>query len=126
MVKKWTRTTIRKWRRKRFKKLIDQVFRMKLDFGSVAKWPLTSGAIGFDSRGGNSSIQFETVYVNSIEMDSNTNFFTQFFGKKKVYGVKIEATPLRTNTTVNGISCINLTLLPIEEYHLELYLYLNI
>lgn len=104
MVKKWTKTYSRKWRRKRFKKLIDQVFRMKLDFGSVAKWPLNSGAIGFDSRGGNSSVQFETVYGNSIEMDSNTNFFTQFFGKKKVYGVKIEATPLRTNTTVNGIS----------------------
>ena len=82
MVKKWTRTTIRKWRRKRFKKLIDQVFRMKLDFGSVAKWPLTSGAIGFDSRGGNSSIQFETVYVNSIEMDSKQHTTTKFIHQR--------------------------------------------
>lgn len=91
-------------RRPKFKKLIDQVFRLKLDFGGIAKWPLNSGAIGFDTRGGDSAVPFQTVYSNSIEMESNSNFFTQFFGKKMLYAIKIEATPLRTNTTVNGLS----------------------
>lgn len=88
---------------RRFKKLKDQVIRLKLDFGSMVGWPLESGPVVFDVA--NSQFKdFDAVEAESYEIDPARNLFTQFFGKKKLYAVKIIATPVKQLEREQGVS----------------------
>lgn len=88
---------------RRYRSLRDQVVRMKLDYGAIIGWPLESGPVVFDNV--NSQFKdFDAIESESYEIDPARNIFTQFFGKKKVYGVKIVVTPIKQLEREQGVS----------------------
>lgn len=103
MVKKWTTTTLKRWKKRKFKRLIDQIVRMKLDYGAIVNWPLESGPVVFDNA--NSQFKdFSDLEATSYEMNTTNNVFTQFFGKKKIYAIKMVATPIKQLERETGVS----------------------
>lgn len=87
----------RKYYRKfrRYKKVSDQVLRMKLDRGTLIHYPLNQGAIGFEYGTGANIIGFNDVITNSQEMEQQTNVFTQFFSRMKLYAIRFVITPTK-------------------------------
>lgn len=101
MVKRWRRTTYK--RKRRFKRLSDQVVRFKLDYGAIVGWPLESGPVVFDNA--NSQYKdFDAVESEAYEINPVGNLYAQFFGKKKLYAVKMVATPIKQLEREQGVS----------------------
>lgn len=88
---------------RRYRKISDQVFRFKVDWGSFVCWPnQSSGNIGYDRRSGNSSIIFQAIISESVEFSDQINAFTQYFSKCQLYGILMEIIPLKENNSDVG------------------------
>ena len=83
---------------------MDQVIRLKLDYGSMVLWQTQeSGPVVFDVQNGQVK-SFSGIESDSVEMDPNRNAFSQFFGKKMLYGILIEVTPIKPLERDHGVS----------------------
>lgn len=88
---------------RRFRRLTDQVLRLKLDYGAIISWPLESGPCVFDNA--NSQYRdFSDIEATAYEINPGNNVFTQFFGRKMLYAIKIVATPIKQLERETGVS----------------------
>lgn len=98
------------YRRRRFKKIYDQVVRLKLDYAGLLSYPLDeSGKLGFDNREGTQGIGFGMVFDDAIETITNANNYTQLFSYMKLYGVRMEITctkPIPATQTFGGAAYV--------------------
>lgn len=99
----------RRWRRRyypRYKKIYDQIVRLKLDWASILCYPTDeSGKLGFDKEQGSDVMGFAGVFENALEMIGNANNYTQLFSFFKLYGVCFEVTatkPIPATQTFGG------------------------
>ena len=83
---------IKRYYKKKFKRLIEQIIRIRADFGILIFFSAQeSGNIGFDKKLQTKQINFNYIRENAFELNNNTNFYISFFGLYKLYGIKIEA-----------------------------------